>query len=138
MPIVMRRPARKLTERLYNNQTPWIIKALALTLSLSVSACSIIEKKSDNHPARLIFYNELNLINKQNFDCQYLGPIISSQGHWYDYLFISNADLVLGTTNDMHNKASQLGANIVYINSNIDFATSVTLFGQAYHCETTQ
>ncbi len=32
----------------------------------------------------------------------------------------------------MYNKANKIGANIVYINNNIDFATSVTLLAQAY------
>jgi hypothetical protein len=37
--------------------------------------------------------------------------------------------------NDTHNKASQIDANLIYINDNIDFATSVTLLGQACHCD---
>ena len=83
---------------------------------------------------RLIFYNEIKLTADETLDCTYLGTIVSSDGHWYNYLFISNDDLSNGAINDMYNKASKLGANVVYINNNIDFATSVTLLGQAYHC----
>ena len=36
--------------------------------------------------------------------------------------------------NDMYNKANAIDANVIYVNSNIDFATSVTLLGQAYKC----
>jgi hypothetical protein len=84
----------------------------------------------------MIFYNEISLVKSVNSsNCKYLGTIISSEGHWYTYWFMSNPDITAGAYNDMHNKANDIGANIVYINNNIDFVTSVTLVGQAYHCE---
>jgi pimeloyl-CoA synthetase len=106
-------------------------------ISMAVSACSYnIQQHPENKPVRLIFYNEINVATKNYYpDCQYLGELISSEGHWYDYLFISNIDLTQGAINDMHNKANKIGANLVYINSNIDFSTSVTFLGQAYACE---
>lgn len=109
-----------------------------ILMTIAVSACSYnIQQHPDNKPVRLIFYNEINVATKnQTPDCKYLGELISSEGHWYDYLFISNSDLTQGAINDMHNKANKIGANLVYINSNIDFTTSVTFLGQAYACKT--
>jgi hypothetical protein len=39
-----------------------------------------------------------------------------------------------GAIDDMYNKANEMEANVVYVNKNIDFTTSVTLLGQAYYC----
>jgi len=111
------------------------IKAVLTALTcLVLSSCSIIQKYPDNKPVRLVFYNEININPDKVPDCKYLDTLVSSDGHWYNYLFISNTDLAQGAINDMHNKANALGANLIYINDNIDFATSVTLLGQAYYC----
>ena len=105
------------------------------TVCMVSSTYSIIPPLPDNNAVRLIFYNELIVIPKdKKVTCKYLGTLVSSEGHWYSFLFISNANLTQGCINDMHNKASELGANVVYINDNIDFGTSVTLLGQAYIC----
>lgn len=109
---------------------------LLLVLTVWLSSCTVIQQEPDNRPVRLVFYNELNVLNRDNNEsgCHYLGPVISSEGHWYSYLFITNEDLTYGAINDMLNKANRLGANLIYVHSNIDFATSVTLVGQAYNC----
>lgn len=115
-----------------------LLKMISVILTVTgMSACTlIIQQQPDNKPVRLIFYNEINVATKnKDPECQYLGELISSEGHWYDYLFISNTNLTQGAINDMHNKANKIGANIVYINSNIDFTTSVTFLGQAYACK---
>ncbi len=98
-----------------------------------IAACGPVQLHPGNKPVRLIFHNEVQL-TKATPDCDYIGPIISSYGSWYNYLFISNTDLANGAIEDMYNKANEIGANVVYINSNIDFLTSVTLLGQAYNC----
>lgn len=67
-------------------------------------------------------------------DCRYLGEIVGSEGHWYTYLFISNTNLTQGALNDLQNKANTIGANVVFINDNISFTTSVTFYGQGYFC----
>lgn len=109
-----------------------IVKAALLTFAcLAFSSCSIIQKYPDNKPVRLVFYNEINIAPDKRPECKFLDTLVSSEGHWYSYLFISNEDLTQGAINDMHNKANQIGANLIYINDNIDFATSVTLLGQA-------
>jgi len=99
------------------------------------TSCSIIQENPDNKEVRLVFYNEINLVKGNNQPhCRYLGTLVSSEGHWYSYLFISNTAMTTGAINDMYNKANEIGANVVYINNNIDFTTSVTLLGQAYQC----
>jgi hypothetical protein len=105
-----------------------------ILMALIVSACTVMQPHPDNNPVRLFFYNEINIAESNVTDCRYLGMLVNSQGHWYDYLFISNAELTNGAINDMRNKASKIGADAVYINNNIDFATSVTWVGQAYNC----
>lgn len=112
------------------------IKTAFIILSGAFAAsCVVIQPHADNKPVRLVFYNEINLVADKTSDCRYLGPVVSSDGHWYNYLFISNTNLTLGAISDMQNKANAMGANVIYINDNIDFATSVTLLGQAYRCE---
>lgn len=101
--------------------------------SILTSSCSPIQLHPDNKPVRLVFYNEVKL-SKVTPDCEYISPITSSYGRWYNYLFISNTNLTEGAIDDMYNKANEIGANVVYINNNIDFVTSVTLLGQAYIC----
>ena len=87
----------------------------------------------------MIFHNEVSLVKyEKTHECKHLGTLISSEGHWYTYLLMSNPNLVQGAYNDMHNKANAIDANVVYIDSNIDFVTSVTLVGQAYHCESNE
>ena len=107
--------------------------ALIILISILISSCAPVQLHPDNKPVRLIFYNEVKL-TKTIPDCEYISPIISSYGRWYNYLFISNTDLTYGAIDDMYNQANKVGANVVYINKNIDFVTSVTLLGQAYNC----
>ena len=107
---------------------------LIFSICIIASSCSTIHPHPDNKQVRLIFYNEINIIADNSYNCEYLATLVSSDGHWYNYLFISNTDLSNGALNDMTNKANAINANVVYVNSNIDFATSVTLLGQAYHC----
>ena len=107
--------------------------ALILSISIFISSCAPVQLHPDNKPVRLVFYNEVKL-SKVTPNCEYISPITSSYGRWYNYLFISNIDLTEGAIDDMYNKANEIGANVIYINNNIDFVTSVTLLGQAYIC----
>jgi hypothetical protein len=103
---------------------------------LAASCSNLAEKSPDNNPVRLIHKYELNILNAgKTPDCRYLGEVVGSEGYWYTYLFISNKKLIQGAINDLHNNANALGANVVYISDNIDFATSVTFYGQAYNCK---
>ena len=107
--------------------------AFIILTSVLISSCAPVQLHPDNKPVRLVFYNEVKL-SKVTPKCEYISPITSSYGRWFNYLFISNTDLTEGAIDDMYNKANKIGANLVYINNNIDFVTSVTLLGQAYVC----
>ena len=107
--------------------------AFIILTSVLISSCAPVQLHPDNKPVRLVFYNEVKL-SKVTPECEYISPITSSYGRWFNYLFISNTDLTEGAIDDMYNKANKIGANLVYINNNIDFVTSVTLLGQAYVC----
>jgi pimeloyl-CoA synthetase len=63
-----------------------------------------------------------------------MGSVVGTEGHWYDYLFIDNKSLTYAALNDLRNSGHKLGANIIYVDDDIGFATSVTFYGQAYRC----
>ena len=68
-------------------------------------------------------------------DCQYLGEVIGSEGHWYTYLFLSNRSMVQAAVDDVRNRAAAVGADTVFIRENTFFTTSVTLLGLSYRCK---
>lgn len=107
--------------------------ALIILIGIHVASCAPVQLHADNKPVRLIFYDEI-ILSKNTPDCEYIAPITSSYGRWYNYLFISNTNLTNGAIDDMYNKANEVNSNTVYIINNIDFVTSVTLLGQAYSC----
>lgn len=113
-----------------------IILTTLLAMTFSVSSCSHQNHKNpDNKPVRLIFNNEINIVDDDSTqECRYLGEVIGSEGHWYTYLFVSNTNLTQGALNQIHNKANDLGANVVFISDDLGFTTSVTFYGQAYNC----
>lgn len=67
-------------------------------------------------------------------NCQWLGEVIGSEGHWYSYIFFANDVMVRGALNEAKNQALALGANTVYLVQPQDFVTSFTVMGNAYHC----
>ncbi|MGX1924434.1 DUF4156 domain-containing protein [Vibrio sp. NH-7] len=67
-------------------------------------------------------------------DCQWLGEVTGSEGHWYSYLFFTNDVMVQGAMNDIKNRAKKLGANTVFVTAPQDFTTSFTVMGSAYRC----
>ena len=67
-------------------------------------------------------------------NCQRMGIVYGSEGHFYDYWFQADKDMVWGTLNQMRIKAAALGANTVYLYQPLDFSSSVTMFANAYLC----
>jgi len=74
------------------------------------------------------------MTHKPAAECAYLGEVIGSQGHWYDFLFTPNTELAQGAINDMKNQTLALGGNTIYISQELKFITSETLLGQAFRC----
>ncbi len=71
---------------------------------------------------------------RTNADCEWLGEVTGSEGHWYSYLFYPNDTLVEGALNELKNEASALGADTVLTIDKRYFQTSVTFSGSAYKC----
>ena len=119
----------------------YITKIIAITLSVFLSSCTnIIRTSEESETVRLFFLTQVvdkSLNTDFNRGCTYIGEVVGSEGHWYTYLFISNTNLTQGAINDLKNKARDVSANTVIVHKNIDFATSVTLLGQAYSCKHT-
>ncbi|MBA5763685.1 DUF4156 domain-containing protein [Vibrio sp. 404] len=67
-------------------------------------------------------------------ECDWLGEVTGTEGHWYSYLFFNNDAMVQGSLNDIKNRAKKLGANTVYMIAPQDFTTSFTVVGNAYKC----
>ena len=116
-------------------------KTLAILLVTSLSACSAIPVQQGANSVRLTH-------NEPGKECQFLGDVTGSQGDFFSGGFTSNADLETGARNDLKNKASALGGNVVYIltqragqtgHYDADFGggsqqTNVTLSANVYKC----
>lgn len=75
-------------------------------------------------------YSDENMVR----NCRFIDEVIGTQGHWYDYLLISNKNLTQGAINDIKTQAKDIGADSVHVHTNMAFKTSVTILGQAYVC----
>ncbi|PHJ41605.1 hypothetical protein AK966_02090 [Vibrio sp. PID23_8] len=67
--------------------------------------------------------------------CEYLGEITGSEGHWYSYLFFTNDAMMQGAMNDLKNNAASIQADTVFMLSPQDFVTSFSVLGTAYRCQ---
>ncbi len=68
-------------------------------------------------------------------ECEWLGDITGSEGHWYSYLFYTNDQMIQGAVNQLRNNALELGADTIVMIHPQDFVTSFSVFGNAYRCE---
>ncbi len=102
---------------------------------LIFSSCSLIETTQVYPNAKHVrMYDSYTQVEV----CHYVSEVIGTEGSWYNYLFISNKDLTQGAVNDLKNSVSSLNANAVHVHTNMSFATSVTILGQAYQCKLTK
>ncbi len=107
-------------------------KILACLFCLSLSSCSLLSThKIQQGAGKVRLFEEYTVVE----NCQFVQDIIGTEGHWYNHLFISNKTLIQAAINDLKNQAQQLGANTIHLHSNLLFASSVTLVGQAYNCK---
>lgn len=67
-------------------------------------------------------------------NCQRMGIVYGSEGHFYDYWLHADKDMVWGTLNQMRISAAELGADTLYLYQSLDFSSSVTMFANAYLC----
>jgi hypothetical protein len=115
-----------------------ILPILAIAL-LSSSCANWNHTTKDSETVQLYFSLKNNvddkLLTKFDQKCKKLGEVIGSEGRWFNYLFIPNADLVQGALNDIKNIAYEIGADKVVLHERVQFVTSVTIVGQAYDCK---
>ncbi|MDN3682665.1 DUF4156 domain-containing protein [Vibrio tapetis subsp. quintayensis] len=105
---------------------------LTITLLVLLAGCTSPRNLLDDE-ARLV---EIHKSNQNMIDqCEYLGEVIGSEGHWYSFFLFGNDALMQGAINSLKNKAHILGANTILLSEPQTFATSVTLLGTAYQCE---
>lgn len=111
------------------------ISFLFLCLYL-VSCSSIVRTQDGAESVQIIFLDKSGsrYLQPPETACEFVGEVIGSEGHWYSYLFTSNARIVQGAINDLKNSVYAKNGNVVIVYGNIDLSTSVTLLGQAYNC----
>ena len=113
-------------------------KLILLSLCFHLMACLPVTKPDDQGAqVRVVFVRQIvdeALVEKLQGKCTEIGEVVGTEGHWYDYLFIANDDMVNGALSDMRNRAAEMGANTVLLYQNLPFSTSVTFLGEAYHC----
>lgn len=62
------------------------------------------------------------------------GEVTGSEGHWYNYIFMTNDAMMQGAMNDLKNNAAAIDADTVFMVSPQDFITSFSVLGSAYRC----
>lgn len=102
---------------------------LVIMPSLFLSACSVVQLKPES--SHVVFAAD----SEQVRNCQYLGEVIGTEGHWYNSLFISNRTLMQAALDDIRNQATEKGADTIYMKEPYTFGTSVTMLGFSYRCQ---
>ncbi len=69
--------------------------------------------------------------------CDLVGPVIGSEGHFYDYWFHADRDMLWGTLNQMRIKAAEMGGDKIYLFQPLPFSSSVTKLANVYACSET-
>ena len=95
-----------------------------------LAGCGTVSLAPQAESVRIVFNNDD--VSK----CQFIGEVTGSRGYWYNYLFISNEDMIRDALIDLRNKTYHAGGNTIKLtDQHIKFTTSVTFWGQAYSCE---
>lgn len=109
-----------------------IKQGLVLAAVLWLPGCSLIQTHTlEDNAENVRIYDGYSHVKH----CQYIKEVIGSEGHWYNYLFISNRALTQGAMNDLKNRTMKMGGNAAHVHTNMFFTTSVTILAEAYHCE---
>ncbi len=114
-----------------------IVCVVVAATAVMISACA---PTSLMHPTA----SQVRVTNNEpGKACTFLGDVTGSQGNFLLGAITSNADLETGARNDIKNKASALGGNVVYLitqragqtgGKNHQEQTNVTLSGNVYRC----
>ncbi len=104
---------------------------------LLLTACTSYTRPDENAGKVRLLYASQGMEPARvlhGYQCSMKGEVIGSEGHWYNYLFMTNANMMQGALNNLKNNALKKGANTVVIFQDVDFVTSVTFVGQSYNC----
>jgi hypothetical protein len=111
-----------------------------VALGFVLTACSATELRPQAQRIRMT--------NTEPTGCRYLGEVIGNQGGSFAGKYTSNTNLETGARNDMKNKASDLGGNVIVMLANragqtgsyglyggSSQQTNVTYVGAVYKCK---
>ena len=105
---------------------------MPVILLFTLSSCAIIEiQQVFETAANIRIYNT----DTQPKDCEFIADIVGSEGKWYTSIYIANSDLVLGALSDIKNQTADVKGDTAVINDMFMFATSVTIYAQAFDCQ---
>ncbi|MGB6020609.1 MAG: DUF4156 domain-containing protein [Sulfurimonadaceae bacterium] len=103
---------------------------LFLALLVSFFGCSASHQPEPSASHVRIYTTDIKLDS-----CKYLGEVISTEGVWYNYWFISNYNLTKGARDGLRNQAHALGGNVIHVEKSYYVYTTSTVFvGNVYHC----
>ena len=71
---------------------------------------------------------------KQLENCDLVGPVIGSEGHFYDYWLHADRDMMWGAMNQMRIKAVEMGGDNILLFQPLGFSSSVTTSAAVYAC----
>jgi len=78
--------------------------------------------------------SRVRMTNVEPKGCQYLGEVTGNQGGAFEGAYTSNENLEIGARNDMKNKASSMGGNVIVMLTNRAGQTgSYGLYGGGSH-----
>ena len=104
------------------------MKKRVMTLALAASLTGCVTFPTQESEQVQVLWDNVNAIE----NCELMGTVIGSEGHFYDYWLHADKDMVWGTLNQMRIKAADLGADTLYLYQPLSFSTSVTMFANAY------
>ena len=101
---------------------------LILCFPFFLSAC-VTFPTLESEQVRVV-WDDVDLLQK----CEHKGTVFGSEGHFYDYWFHADKDMIWGALNQMRIKAYKKNANVLYLYKPFNFASSITMIGNAYLC----
>ncbi|WP_052470664.1 DUF4156 domain-containing protein [Vibrio owensii] len=102
---------------------------LAATLTATLLTGCVTFPTQESELVKVI-WDDVNAIT----NCQLVGTVMGSEGHFYDYWLHADKTMVWGALNQMRIEAAELGADILYLYQPFGFSSSVTMIGNAYQC----
>lgn len=102
---------------------------LAIAVLLPLAGCTTVRLTPEAQSVRVVFSEP------PAEDCAGIHEVAGSDGHWYNYLFLSNQSMVHGAFNAIRNDAARHGANTVFVSERVEGqVAAITFYGAAYTC----